>query len=127
MIQINKCKAIEQIFDKNIDNKINISYGGSYRKEKLYGKARKGLKTYLDEKETKRMKDEEVSRWEERKEWEQKIGRTIYSLTMYVKVKRITIQIAENVILLLSTDIESEHEKILLRILDLKKEIKDSS
>ncbi len=46
---------------------------------------------------------------------------------MYTKVKRITIQIAENVILLMSTDIESEHEKILLRILDLKKEINDSS
>lgn len=119
--------SLEKIFDKIFDISINIRYIGIYRNGKLHGKMRKGLRPYLDEEETKRSIAEAVRRWEERKEWEPKIGRPIYSLTMYVKVKRITIQIAENVILLMSTDIESEHEKILLRILDLKKEINDSS
>jgi len=119
--------SLEKIFDEIFDISMNIRYIGIYRNEKLYGKMRKGLKPYLDEEETKQSIIEAVRRWEERKSWEPKIGRPIYSLTMYAKIKRITVQIAENVILLMSTDIESEHEKILLRILDLKKEINDSS
>ena len=119
--------SLEKIFDEIFNIDINIRYIGIYRNGKLYGKVRKGLKTYLNEEETKRSIDQAVRRWEERKEWESKIGRPIYTLTMYSKVKRITIQIAENLILLMSTDIESDHERILLRILDFKKKIKDSS
>ena len=119
--------SLEKIFDEIFDISMNIRYIGIYRNEKLYGKMRKGLKPYLDEEETKQSIAEALRRWEERKAWESKIGRPIYSLTMYAKIKRITVQIAENVILLMSTDIESEHEKILLRILDFKKKIKDSS
>ena len=119
--------SLEKIYDEIFNIDINIRYIGIYRNGKLYGKVRKGLKTYLNEEETKRSIDQAVRRWEERKEWESKIGRPIYTLTMYSKVKRITIQIAENLILLMSTDIESDHERILLRILDFKKKIKDSS
>ncbi len=119
--------SLEKIFDEIFDISINIRYIGIYRNGKLKGKMRKGLRPYLNEEETKRSIAEAVRRWEERKEWEPKIGRPIYTLTMYVKVKRITIQIAEDVLLLMSTDIECEHEKILLRIFDFKKKINDSS
>jgi len=119
--------SLEKIFDEIFDISINIRYIGIHRNGKLYGRMRKGLKPYLDEEETKQSITEAIRRWEERKAWKPKIGRPIYTVTMYEKVKRITMQIAENVILLMSTDIESEHEKILLRILDFKKKIKDSS
>jgi len=119
--------SLEKIFDEIFNIDINIRYIGVFRNGKLYGKVRKGVKTYLDEEETKLSIVQAVRRWEERKAWESKIGRPLYTLTMYEKVKRITMQIDENTILLMSTDIESEHEKILLRILDFKKKIKDSS
>jgi len=119
--------TLEKIFDEIFNIDINIRYIGIYRNGKLYGKARKGLKTYLDEKETKKSIIEAVRRWDERREWEPKIGRPIYSQTMYEKVKRITMQIDEKTILLLSTDVEAEHEKIILRILHFKKKIIDSS
>jgi len=119
--------SLEKIFDEIFDISINIRYIGIYQNGKLQGKMRKGLRPYLDEEETKRSITAAVRRWEERKEWEPKIGRPIYTLTMYAKVKRITIQIAEDVLLLMSTDIECEHEKILLRIFDFKKKINDSS
>ncbi len=119
--------SLEKIYDEIFNIDINIRYIGIYRNGKLYGKVRKGLKTYLDEEETKQSIAQAVRRWDERKEWESKIGRPLYSQTMYEKVKRITMQIDDGTILLLSTDIEAEHEKILLRILDFKKRIKDSS
>jgi len=119
--------SLEKIYDEIFNIDINIRYIGIYRNGKLYGKVRKGLKTYLDEEETKQSIVEAVRRWEERKQWEPKIGRPIYSQTMYEKVKRITMQIDDSTILLMSTEIKAEHEKILLRILDFKKRIKDSS
>ncbi len=119
--------SFEKIFDEIFDISINIRYIGIYRNGKLYGKMRKGLRPYLNEEETKRSIVDAVRRWEERREWEPKIGRPIYSQTMYEKVKRITMQIDDSTILLMSTEIEAEHEKILLRILDFKKRIKDSS
>ncbi len=119
--------SLEKIYDEIFNIDINIRYIGIYRNGKLYGKVRKGLNTYLDEEETKQSIAQAVRRWEERKKWESKIGRPIYSQTMYEKVKRITMQIDDSTILLISTEIEAEHEKILLRILDFKKRIKDSS
>ena len=45
---------------------------------------------------------------------EQKLGRTVYAFAMYEKVKRATIPIKDNGILMLSFDIGADHEPIIV-------------
>jgi hypothetical protein len=51
-----------------------------------------------------------------RKEFESKLGKAIYSFTLYGKVKRVTITLEnkEYPIIMVSFDVQSDHEYIIL-------------
>ena len=85
----------------------------------LVGRAvRKGLVPLLNSKETKMMLLQSVIRMGTRTTLEQKVGDTVYAFAMYKKVKRATIPIRNTStithLLLVSFDIETDHEKIIL-------------
>ena len=58
---------------------------------------------------------ESVLRMNTRKDFELKLGKPIYSFTLYQKVKRVTIALEskEYPILLASFDIEADHDNIM--------------
>jgi len=55
-------------------------------------------------------------RWENRGNLAHRIGETIYSITEYEKVKQITIPIGKNRLLLISTEVNANHSKILEKV-----------
>jgi hypothetical protein len=58
-------------------------------------------------------------RWETRKNLSYKIGKPKYSMTMYEKIKQFSIPITNNDILLISTEPDTEHEKLIENVLAL--------
>jgi len=96
-----------------------IHFVGVYKDNDLYCSYRKDITPYLDENKTITSLDHAVQRWKERKELlSSEIGNPIYSLTMYETVKRIVIELKDGLIVLISTELEVDHEKLLLKLTD---------
>ncbi len=77
---------------------------------------RKGLTPLLTDTESELYAVESVMRMNTRKDYESKLGKPIYSFTLYEKLKRTTISLDNNdyPILMVSFDIEADHESIIL-------------
>ena len=77
---------------------------------------RQGLVPLLTESESELYAIESVMRMNTRKDYESKLGRPIYSFTLYEKIKRTTISLdnKDYPILMVSFDIEVDHESIIL-------------
>jgi hypothetical protein len=77
---------------------------------------RKGLDPLLTDTESELYAIETVIRMNTRKDFESKLGKPIYSFTLYQKLKRVTIPLESKdyPILMLSFDIEADHEAIIL-------------
>ena len=77
---------------------------------------RKGLIPLLTPEETEKLALESVLRMNTRKDFESKLGKPIYSLTIYQKVKRATIALEnmEYPILMTSFDMGADHQNIIV-------------
>ena len=114
----------EKIFEEIFKLDPTIRYVGVYHNGDLNGKMRAGVDSYLTESETELSLLQAAKRWAERKDWTPKIGKPIYSVTMYQMVKRITIEISPGLLLIVSTEIECEQEKLILKLIDFKETIR---
>ncbi len=86
---------------------------------------RGGLDPLLTAQESELSVTQSIIRMGTRQTLEQKLGRTIYAFAMYEKVKRATIPMrdADGHILMVSFDIKSDHERLILqKILPLVRE-----
>src|ERR671922_783925 len=79
-------------------------------------KYRNGLVPLLTEREIEMLAIESVLRMNTRKDFESKLGKPIYSFTLYEKVKRatITLENEEYPILMVSFDIKANHDYIIM-------------
>jgi hypothetical protein len=77
---------------------------------------RKGLVPLLTDSESELYAIETVMRMNTRKDFESKLGKPIYSFTLYEKLKRATISLENKdyPILMVSFDKEADHESIIL-------------
>ncbi|MDF2768863.1 MAG: hypothetical protein K0S91_1698 [Nitrososphaeraceae archaeon] len=77
---------------------------------------RNGLTLLLTQQEIEMFAIESVLRMNTRKDFESKLGKPIYSFTLYEKVKRatITLENKEYPILMVSFDIQADHDYIIL-------------
>ena len=77
---------------------------------------RKGLTPLLTESESELYAIESVIRMNTRKDYELKLGKPIYSYTLYEKIKRTTISLdnKDYSILMVSFDRDADHESIIL-------------
>jgi hypothetical protein len=77
---------------------------------------RKGLTPLLTDTESELYAIESVMRMNTRKDFESKLGKPIYSFTLYEKLKRVTIPLESKdyPILMVSFDTEADHESIIL-------------
>ena len=109
----------EKICDEilNVDKKIR--YVGVYDYGELYDKKRRGLKSYLTKEETEISLSQAVYRWSTRKKTSEKIGKPIFSLSKYEKIYRITLPIGGAGLILVSTDLDADINKITDKILEI--------
>jgi hypothetical protein len=75
---------------------------------------REGLESLLTKEESELSVMQSIIRMGTRKVLEKKIGKTIYAFALYEKVKRATIPLGDTNILMISFDIEANHESIIL-------------
>ena len=79
---------------------------------------REGLENFLSDEETKDSLQYSVEAWRIRNQHAHKIGKGRYALVEYEKLRRITIPIGEDRILLITMDNVGNHFEVLTKILD---------
>ena len=72
--------------------------------EILWNSQRKGLKNMVPLADTKKTLKRALSAWQERADITDKVGRGLYVIAAYEKIKRITIPLADNNLLFISVD-----------------------
>jgi hypothetical protein len=110
------CKDILSI-DPNVRYAAVFDDTGELR----YGGQREGISNLLSADETKRSNLQALARWGLRNALAPKIGKGIYSMTEYEKLKRITIPLENNSLLLITTETKADHPKIINSVLRLLK------
>jgi hypothetical protein len=82
----------------------------------IISRYRSGLTPLLTPKEIEMYAIQSVLRMNTRKDYESKLGKPIYSFTLYQKLKRVTVTLEnkEYPILLASFDIEADHDNIIV-------------
>ena len=82
----------------------------------IISRYRAGLTPLLTPKEIEMYALQSVLRMNTRKDFESKLGKPIYSFTLYQKLKRVTVTLEnkEYPILLASFDIEADHDNIIV-------------
>lgn len=106
------CKKIMQLDG-------NIRFAGIPNKfsKQIVVEYRKGLDPLLSDSESELYAIETVIRMNTRKDYVSKLGKPIYSFTLYEKLKRATISLDNNdyPMLMVSFDKEADHESIILK------------
>ena len=89
--------------------------------EKMHGGFREGITPILDDDELRMMHYYASQRWQTRKNIEHKLGNTKYAMAEYDKLKRITFPINEKFLLMLTTEINTNHANVIETVLKLLK------
>ena len=76
--------------------------------EMLFQKRREDIKTLFSLEETKEQLNNTINSWKSRGEIKDKIGKPLYSVTSYEKIKRMTIPIDDEHLLFISMDSNDE-------------------
>ena len=105
----------------NLDNKVRFAAVCDDSGEIKYGGQREGITNLLSPEETKRSNIQALARWSLRNSLAAKIGKGQYAMAVYEKIKRITIPLENDHLLLVTLEIDSDHEKIINEILSLVK------
>jgi hypothetical protein len=90
--------------------------------EILYGGQREGVKDLLSREETRRSNLQALARWGLRYTLASKIGLGKYAMAEYENIKRITVPLDNDHLLLVTTEVDLDHEKIINDILKLVQE-----
>jgi hypothetical protein len=98
-----------------LDKTIRFAGIASMRRTIVSSKYRAGLVPLLTQEETLESVEHSISRMGTRRLMEAKLGKTIYSITLYEKVKRAVIPISKDgdFVLMVSFDNEADHDSII--------------
>jgi len=103
----------------SVDPKIRYAGICDYSGETKYGGQREGVQNLLSPEETKRSNLQALARWSLRNSLAPKIGKGKYAVAEYEKLKRITIPLENYHLLLITTEVESDHQKIIDNVLHM--------
>lgn len=84
-----------------------------------YGGQREGITNLLSKDETRRSNLQAIARWALRSSLSPKVGKGKYAMAEYEKIKRITFPLEGNHLLLVTTEVDADHGKIIRDILPL--------
>ena len=117
----------EKFYDDimNTDKSVHYAVIMSKTGENICGGYRKGMTPVFTEDELKMVHFYAVQRWDTRKNIEHRIGTTRYSMGEYEKMKRISFPINDRYLLMVHTDMENDHQKIISEILNLIRDLPD--
>src|ERR687892_1159465 len=82
-----------------------------------YGGQREGVTNLLSPDETKRSNLQAIARWALRSSLASKVGKGRYAMAEYQKIKRITFPLEESHLLLITTEVDADHNKIIQDVL----------
>ena len=86
---------------------------------KIAGGFRDDITPILSDEELKMMHYYASQRWQTRKNIEHKLGPAKYALAEYDQIKRISFPIDERHLLMITTEIDTDHSSIIKKILEL--------
>ncbi len=102
-----------------IDSTIRFAAIQNRNGEKICGGFRENVNPILSGDELKMMHYYASQRWQTRKNIEHRLGNTKYAMAEYDKLKRITFPINEKYLLLLATEISTDHASVIDKVLEL--------
>ena len=108
------CKAV-----MDTDTKIRFAGICDESGEIKYGGQREGVEDMLSSEETRKSNLQALARWGLRNSLSSKIGKGKYAMAEYEKIKRITIPLDDDHLLLITTEVEADHGKIINNTLKL--------
>lgn len=103
----------------NLDPNVRFAIILNRSGERVCGGFRENLKSFLTPDELGMVLYHASQRWEGRKHLVHKIGKALYSMTEYEKVKRISFPLDENHLILISIEVGADHTKIINSVLNL--------
>ena len=83
------------------------------------GGQREGIKNLFSPEQTKRSNLQALVRWGLRNVLASKIGNGKYAMAEYEKIKRITVPLENDHLLLVTTEVEADHRTIINNVLKL--------
>ena len=111
-------QRLDSLCSRIIESDKAIRFVGISNKmeNQIISRYRAGLTPLLTPKEIEMYTMQTVLRMNTRKDYESKLGKPIYSFTLYQKLKRVTVTLEnkEYPILLASFDIEADHDNIIV-------------
>ena len=110
----NLCKGILAL-----DPKIRFAGVCDETGEIKYGGQRDGLANLLTAEETKRSNLQALARWGLRNSLASKVGKGKYAMAEYEKIKRITAPLDNDHLLLVTTEVDADHQNIIAKVLKL--------
>ena len=103
----------------DIHSQIRSVFVYHYNGELLEGRMQNGVRPHLPREEITKSIHNTISRWQTRELLYPFLGPGKYSITEYEKIKRITVPLDTHVILVVSTEVKSDHDIIIKQILEL--------
>ena len=103
----------------NLDPKVRFAGICDDTGEIKYGGQREGVKNLLSAEETKKSNLQALARWALRNALAAKIGKGIYAMAEYEKIKRITVPLESGHLLLVTTEVQADHRSIISNVLKL--------
>jgi hypothetical protein len=100
-----------------LDTKIRFAGVCDDTGEIRFGGPREGIKSLLTPEQTKISNLQALIRWELRDSLSYKIGKEKYSMEEYEKIKRIIFTLDHDHLLLVTTEVDTEHMKVIDSIL----------
>jgi hypothetical protein len=105
-----------------LDSKVRFAGVCDETGEIKYGGQCEGVKNLLTPEETRKSNLQALARWGLRNSLAPKVGKGKYSIAEYEKIKRITIPLDADHLILVTTEVTADHMKIINSIL---KQLKD--
>ena len=106
-----------QILD--INSKIRFAVVYDSWSKRIAGGLRKGIKNLLSENEEKDLVNLATINWKAHKDMAKSLGKTIYTLAEYEKVKRFSFYLGEDYLLLLSTEKDADTNEVVEQVIKL--------
>lgn len=110
----NLCKGILAL-----DPKIRFAGVCDETGEIKYGGQRDGLANLLTAEETKRSNLQALARWGLRNSLASKVGKGKYAMAEYENIKRITAPLDNDHLLLVTTEVDADHQNVIAKVLKL--------
>ena len=112
---------LDKLFTDVMKIDSTIRYASIQNKDgvKIKGGFRENITPLLNDDELRMMHYYASQRWHTRKNIEHKIGNTKYAMAEYDKLKRISFPIDNKYLLMLTTEINTDHTRVINTVLEL--------